>query len=82
MFHYVVPLPGLPHFQYLAGYSMQVLEWEGMGDFSLLPRRQIFRARPVALSKNRVWTRSLVKLGHNHMSVSACCRTNQIALVK
>ena len=27
---------------------------------SLVPRHQIFRARPVALSKNRVWTRSLV----------------------
>ena len=82
MFHYVVLLPGLPHFQHLAGYSMQVLEWEDMRDFSLLPRRQILRARPVALSKNRVWTHSLVKLGCNHTNVSACCRTNQIALVK
>ena len=26
---------------------------------SLVPRHQIFRARPVALSKNRVWTLSL-----------------------
>ena len=49
---------------------------------SLVPRHQIFRARPVALSKNRVWTRSLVKLGRNYMSVVACCHTNQIAQVK
>ena len=31
---------------------------------SLVPRHPIFRARPAALSKNRVWTRSLRKLGH------------------
>ena len=49
---------------------------------SLVPRHQIFRARPAALSKNRVWTRSLVKLGRNHTSVLACCRTNQIVQVK
>ena len=49
---------------------------------SLIPRHPIFRARPAALSKNRVWTRSLVKLGLNHTSVSAHCRTNQIAQVK
>ena len=49
---------------------------------SLVPRHPIFRARPAALSKNRVWTRSLVKLGLNHTSVVACCRTNQIAQVK
>ena len=36
----------------------------------------------MALSKNRVWTYSLVKLGRNHTSVSACCHTNQIAQVK
>ena len=30
---------------------------------SLVPRHQIFRARPAALSKNRVWTLSLRKLG-------------------
>ena len=40
---------------------------------SLIPRHQIFCERLAALSKN-----SLVKLGRNHMSVSAC-RTNQIA---
>ena len=49
---------------------------------SLIPRYPIFRVRPAALSKNRVWTRSLVKLGLNHTSVLACCRTNQIAQVK
>ena len=48
---------------------------------SLVPRHQVFHARPVALSTNRVWTRSLVKLGHNHTSVLACCCTNQIAQV-
>ena len=48
----------------------------------LIPRHQIFRACPAALSKNRVWTCSLVKLGCNHTSTSACCRTNQIAQVK
>ena len=42
----------------------------------------IFRARPAALSKNRVWTPSLVKLGRNYTSVVSCCRTNQIAQVK
>ena len=26
--------------------------------------------------KKKVWTHSLVKLGRNHMSASACCRTN------
>ena len=31
---------------------------------SLVPRHPIFRARPAALSKNRVWTLSLRKLGH------------------
>ena len=40
---------------------------------------QFFRACPVALLKNRIWTRSLVKLGHNYKSVPACCHTNQIA---
>ena len=30
---------------------------------SLVPRHQIFRAHPAALSKNRVWTLSLRKLG-------------------
>ena len=49
---------------------------------SLVPRHQIFRARPAALSKNRVWTPSLVKLGRNYTSVVSCCRTNQIAQVK
>ena len=48
---------------------------------SLVSRHQIFRARPAALLKNRVWTRSSVKLGLNHTSISAC-RTNQIAQVK
>ena len=43
---------------------------------------QIFHTRPAALSKNRVWTRSPVKLGLNHTSISAHCRTNQIAQVK
>ena len=44
----------------------------------------IFCAHPAALSKNRVWTRSLplVKLGSNHTGVTTCCRTNQIAQVK
>jgi len=41
-----------------------------------------FFARPAALSKNRVWTHSLVKLGRNYTSVVACCHTNQIAQVK
>ena len=50
--------------------------------FSLVPRHKIFRARPAALSKNRVWTPSLVKLGRNYTSVASCCRTNQIAQVK
>ena len=43
---------------------------------SLVPRHQIFRAHPAVLSKNRVCTRSLVKLGRNYTSVVACCRTN------
>ena len=34
---------------------------------SLIPRRQIFCARPAALSKNRVWTLSLRKLGHAYI---------------
>ena len=43
----------------------------------------IFFARVLRpCQKNRVWTRSLVKLGLNHTSVVACCRTNQIAQVK
>ena len=37
---------------------------------SLVPRHQIFHARPAASSKNRVWTLSLVKLGRNHMNMS------------
>ena len=49
---------------------------------SLVSRHQIFRARHAALSKNRVWTPSLVKLGRNYTSVVSCCRTNQIAQVK
>ena len=49
---------------------------------SLVPRLQIFRVRPAALSKNRVWTLSLVKLGRNYTSVVSCCRINQIAQVK
>ena len=53
-----------------------------LGTTSLVPRHQIFRARPAALSKNRVWTPSLVKLGCNYTSVVSCCRTNQIAPVK
>ena len=55
---------------------------KGRVSSSLVPRHPIFRARPAALSKNRVWTRSLVKLGLNHTSVLACCHTNQIAQVK
>ena len=43
---------------------------------------QIFHVRPAALSKNRVWTHSLVKLGHNYMNVSACYCTNQIPQVE
>ena len=38
------------------------LEWMVGG--SLIPRHQIFRTHPAALSKNRVWTLSLRKLGH------------------
>ena len=49
---------------------------------SLVSRHQIFRARLAALSKNRVWTPSLVELGCNYTSVSACCSTNQIAQVE
>ena len=49
---------------------------------SLVPRHKIYRARPAALSKNRVWTPSLVKLGRNYTSIVSCCRTNQIAQVK
>ena len=49
---------------------------------SLVPRHQIFCARPAALLKNRVWTRSQVKLGRNYTSVVGCCRTNQIVQVK
>ena len=54
---------------------------EGLVTSSLVPRHQIFHARPAALSKNRVWTPSLVKLGRNYTSVVSC-RTNQIAQVK
>ena len=39
----------------------------------------LVRARPAALSENRVWTRSL---GRNYTSILACCCTNQIAKVK
>ena len=39
---------------------------------------QIFCARLVASSKIRIWTRSLVKLRHNYMSIWTCCQTNQI----
>ena len=50
---------------------------------SLVPSHQIFRARPAALPKNRVWTPSQVNiLGHNYTSIVSCCRTNQIAQVK
>ena len=43
---------------------------------SLVPRHQIFRARPAALSKNRVWTRSLVKrdaLCSQHLECGSNC---------
>ena len=61
---------------------MMTMVYKGMLCWSsLLPRHQIFCACPAALSENRVWTHSLVKLGCNYMSVSACCRTNQIAQV-
>ena len=46
------------------------------------PDTKFFCARPAALSKNRVWTPSLVKLGRNYTSVVSGCRTNQIAQVK
>ena len=54
----------------------------GAGHETISSPDQIFRARPAALSKNRVWTRSPVKLGLNRTSISARCRTNQIAQVK
>ena len=60
----------------------KVIKYECQYVPSLVPRHQIFRARPAALSKNRVWTLSLVKLGRNYTSVVSCCRTNQIAQVK
>ena len=49
---------------------------------SLVPRHQVFHTHPVALSNNRVWTLSLLKLVCNHISVTACCCTIQIAQVK
>ena len=45
----------------------------------LIPRHQIYCIPPTAFSKNRVWTCSPAKLGHNYTSISTCCRTNQIA---
>ena len=62
--------------------ARQGLAFRGHRDDSLVPRHQIFRVRPAALSKNRVWTPSLVKLGRNYTSVVSCSRTNQIAQVK
>ena len=48
-----------------------VMHYSSVGkvDFvhSLIPRHQIFRARPAALSKNRVWTLSLRKLGQVYL---------------
>ena len=46
------------------------------------PQTPNFSCVPCSLSKNRVWTRSLVKLGRNYMSVLVCSGTNQIAQVK
>ena len=42
----------------------------------------IFHVCPAALSKNRVWTYSLGKLGPNYKVCQASCHTNQIAQVK
>ena len=58
---------------------------EGSGDELVSissPDTPIFCARPAALSKNRVWTLSLVKLGRNYTNVLACCRTSQVAQAK
>ena len=44
------------------------LWWHVLG--SLVPRHQIFRARPAALLKNRVWTLSLRKLGQVYIQWS------------
>ena len=64
------------------GHSSLADARPSLSEDSLVPRHQVFRTCPAALSKNRVWTRSLVKLGRNHTSVLVCCRTNQIAQVK
>ena len=63
-------------------YDITTWSWVNLVHPSLVPRHPIFHTRPAALSKNRVWTRSLVKLRLNLTTVLACCRTNQIAQVK
>ena len=60
----------------------EVMDWVQLANVPVVSSPdQIFRAHPAVLSKNRVWTRSPVKLGLNHTSVSARCCTNQIAQV-
>ena len=57
----------------------EVMDWVQLANVPVVSSPdQIFRAHPAVLSKNRVWTCSLVKLGHNHTSVLARCRTYQI----
>ena len=75
----LVPLPCLPHLQYLAGYSMQIWRGEAWEILVSSPDAKFFVC---ALRPCRVWTLSPIKLGCNHTSVSACCCTHQIARVK
>ena len=48
-------------------------------EYSFVHVHQFVCTHPVTSSKNRIWTHSLVKVGRNYMSMSACCHTNQIA---
>ena len=87
--HMVAARPGFEKAMVGTGKATALTAWTGLENTtltlqraSLVPRHQIFRVHPAALSKNRVWTPSLVKLGCNYTSVVSCCRTNQIAQVK
>ena len=61
------------------GFIVQWTFWLRERGYLVLSPDQLICMRPAALSKNKVWTHSLVKLGRNYMSISACCRTNQTA---
>ena len=48
---------------------------------SLVPRHQDSCMHPVVSSKNKVWIRSLVKVGHNYTSISACSLVQRLTCI-